>query len=201
MSRRRKSLMVLVASAFLIALAFFVGASVSPEIPDSFKTEWCERGWYVTGYFVPDERDYSGDPVAVRVANIDTGLETPLSLKKDFLTVVSREGWGLASDGKYVGGWDGKFWGPENLAYDSRGNELVVGTVAVDVSVIPHGKKIVIPTLPEPWNKVVFNASDVGNAGVRGKHVDVFTGSGRGAEDETFRITGDGNVVCVGSLG
>lgn len=199
MWKRRSALVAPVASAIVVPLIFLAWSSVPPDVPDSFDAEWCEGGWRVTGYFIPEERDYSGDLVDARAVSLDGARETQLRLREDFLSAVMKEGWGLMSDGRYVGWWDGRFRGPEDRAYDFQGNELDVSTVAVDTSVIPHGKSVAIPTLPDPWNGFVFNASDVGETGVRGRHVDVFTGSGRAAENETFRITGDDNTVCVGS--
>src|SRR6185295_18583885 len=37
--------------------------------------------------------------------------------------------------------------------------------------------------------------TDVGN-GIVGQHIDVFSGTGRTAEEETFRITSNNNRVC-----
>jgi hypothetical protein len=49
----------------------------------------------------------------------------------------------------------------------------------------------------------VFTAVDTGGGpngnDVTGKHIDVFTGDGKAAEQETFRITGEGNTVCISS--
>jgi membrane-bound lytic murein transglycosylase len=49
--------------------------------------------------------------------------------------------------------------------------------------------------LPSPWSSKTFRANDVGN-GITGQHIDVFTGMGRVAEEETFRITSNNNRVC-----
>jgi membrane-bound lytic murein transglycosylase len=35
--------------------------------------------------------------------------------------------------------------------------------------------------------------------GIVGQHIDVFTGMGRAAEEETFRITSNNNRVCFTS--
>jgi len=52
--------------------------------------------------------------------------------------------------------------------------------------------------LPSPWASKTFRATDVG-AGIVGQHIDVFTGTGRAAEQETFRITSNDNRVCFKS--
>jgi len=79
---------------------------------------------------------------------------------------------------------------------DAYDNDLIVGMVAVDDSVIEHGSELTIPTLPKPWNNMVFSGSDEGPS-IIGKHIDVFTGEGINAENETFRITGSNNTVCM----
>ena len=53
-----------------------------------------------------------------------------------------------------------------------------------------------IATLPSPWGTKTFRASDIG-VGIVGQHIDVFTGAGKDAEQETFRITSENNRVCV----
>jgi len=55
-----------------------------------------------------------------------------------------------------------------------------------------------ISTLPEPWATKTFRAMDVG-VGIVGQHIDVFTGIGLAAEQETFRITSNNNRVCFTS--
>ena len=78
---------------------------------------------------------------------------------------------------------------------DSLGNNLVVGSIAVDPQIIKPGTKITIPTLLQPWNQTVFDSNDVGPA-IIGKHIDVYTGEGLDARKEAFRITGYNNSVC-----
>jgi membrane-bound lytic murein transglycosylase len=70
--------------------------------------------------------------------------------------------------------------------------------IAIDRSLIPHGAQVQISTLPAPWSSKVFRATDVG-VGIVGQHIDVFTGMGRAAEEETFRITSNNNRVCFTS--
>ncbi len=43
---------------------------------------------------------------------------------------------------------------------------------------------------------MVFSGLDEGPS-INGKHIDVFTGEGIDAENETFRITGSNNTVCM----
>ncbi len=149
----------------------------------------CTSEWYITGYFVPVEADYSGKLIDVTVNGENKQYDT------DFVDVVRIEGWGKTNSGWYLGWYDDSY----HLSYtplDSHDNPLVAGMIAVDTSLIKHGSDVLIPTLPKPWDSIVFSAMDVGPA-IVGKHIDVFTGEGLAAENETFRITDYNNKVCV----
>jgi len=149
----------------------------------------CTSDWYITGYFLPIESDYSGKSVEISVDRVNQFY------LENFLEVVKIEGWGRTNAGNYLGWYHGAFTISDRYL-DAHGNDLVVGMVAVDDSVIEHGSELTIPTLPEPWNDMVFSGSDEGPS-IIGKHIDVFTGEGIDAENETFRITGYDNQVCV----
>lgn len=75
------------------------------------------------------------------------------------------------------------------------GEPLEVNMVAVDQAIIAADSKITIPSLPIPWDKVIFTGSDIGTS-IIGKHVDIYTGEGKSAEGETYRITSNDNIVC-----
>lgn len=154
-----------------------------PELSD------CTPGWYITGYFTPHESDYSDSPVPVTVEG------ATYQLREDFVKEVKVEGWGKTVSGKYVGWYGGSFH-LSNFPLDSLGNNLNLHIVAADPSLIRPNSLLRIPTLDSPWDEMVFLASDVGTA-IIGKHVDVYTGEGKKALDETFRITGHENTVCV----
>ncbi|MCH7648737.1 MAG: hypothetical protein IIA83_09040 [Thaumarchaeota archaeon] len=149
----------------------------------------CTSDWYITGYFLPIESDYSGKSVEI---SVDRTKQFYLA---DFLESVKIEGWGRTNAGNYLGWYHGAFTISDRYL-DAYDNDLIVGMVAVDNSVIEHGSELTIPTLPEPWNDMVFSGSDEGPS-IIGKHIDVFTGEGIDAENETFRITGYNNQVCV----
>ena len=151
--------------------------------------EPCASDWYITGYFLPVESDYSGKLVEISVDEVKQFYVTA------FLEVVRTEGWGRTNAGNYLG-WDHDAYTISDTYLDSQGNDLVVGTVAVDTSFIEHGSKLNIPTLPEPWNSIVFSALDE-DPSIIGKQIDVFTGEGINAENETFRITSSNNNVCA----
>jgi len=149
----------------------------------------CTSDWYITGYFLPIESDYSGKSVEI---SVDRTKQFYLA---DFLEAVKIEGWGRTNTGNYLGWYHGAFTISDRYL-DAHDNDLIVGMVAVDDSVIEHGSELTIPTLPEPWNDMVFSGSDEGPS-IIGKHIDVFTGEGIDAENETFRITGYNNQVCL----
>jgi len=149
----------------------------------------CTSDWYITGYFLPIEADFSGKLVEISVDEVKQFYVA------DFVEVVTTEGWGKTNAGNYLG-WYNDSYHIEDTYLDALGNDLVVGMIAVDTSLIEHGSELIIPTLPAPWDDMVFSASDVGPS-IIGKHIDVFTGEGINAENETFRITSSDNTVCM----
>ena len=166
-------------------------SSETRQEKDNLENEFglCTSDWYITGYFLPIESDYSGKSVEISVDRVKQFYMA------DFLEAVKIEGWGRTNAGNYLGWYHGAFTISDRYL-DAYDNDLIVGMVAVDDSVIEHGSELIIPTLPEPWNDVVFSGSDEGPS-IIGKHIDVFTGEGIDAENETFRITGYNNQVCI----
>ena len=158
----------------------------------SLTRENCSSDWYITGYFTPVESDYSGD--FIRIV-FDDYIK---HFRSDFLADVKIEGWGKTRLGDYVGWYDNSFH-LSDAALDLHGDELLVEFVAVDTVLIEQKTKLSIPTLPSPWNELLFTASDIGPS-IKGKHIDVYTGEGKQAELETFRITGTENEVCTESF-
>ena len=153
--------------------------------------QWaCSNGWYITGYYVPKEDELPGTRAQIYVERVGN-----LSFSVDFLTETRTEGWGITrfgwALGYHSGGWHRSDAGP----LDAHGNLLRVGMIAIDRSLIPTGADVQISTLPSPWGSTTFKATDVG-VGITGQHIDVFTGTGNTAEEETFRITSENNRVC-----
>jgi len=148
----------------------------------------CSEGWYVTGYFIPVEIDYFDSFVTIIIENQFR------EFRQDFVESVKIEGWGKTISGDYLGWYDNSFH-ISDVALDQNGHSLTVGVVAVDNLIIDGGSKLIIPTLPEPWNEIGLLSSDEGPS-IKGKHIDLFTGEGKLAENETFRITSDNNKVC-----
>ncbi len=149
----------------------------------------CSDEWYITGYFTPVEDDHSGDILKVIIDDKEH------TFKKDFVDAVRIEGWGRTQSGEYLG-WYDESYHLSDIPLDGNGHELKISTIAVDKSLIQYGNKVTIPSLPHPWNKQVFNAEDEGPS-IIGEHIDVYTGEGKQAELETFRITGNDNTVCI----
>lgn len=173
--------------ASLIGLVFALGLASA-----EFQTVSCTTGWHITGYFTPVESDYSGAKQTISVQGQTRSFYT------SFLNDVKIEGWGKTLAGDYIGWWDNS-WHRASYAMDSLGNKLVVGKVATDPSIIPKNTALKITTLPSPWNSKIFTTGDVGPS-IQGKDIDVFTGEGKAAELETFRITGDNQQVCTGKI-
>ncbi|MCE9653383.1 MAG: murein transglycosylase [Nitrosarchaeum sp.] len=149
----------------------------------------CSNGWYITGYFLPIETDYSSNSNPIMID------KKWYNFQADFLDEVKIQGWGKTTSGDYLG-WDHGKFSLNSIPLDSNGNKLVVGTIAVDPEIIKNGTEISIITLPHPWDEMIFHSKDVGPA-IVGKHIDVYTGEGLEARKEAFRITGEDNLVCT----
>jgi len=149
----------------------------------------CSSDWYITGYFIPIESDYSGKFSRIVVDN------EARQFKIDFLKVVKTEGWGKTLSNDYLG-WYDKSYHLSDTALDSIGEPLSLSSVAVDSSIIDENTELFIPSLPEPWDNIVFTANDEGPS-IKDKHIDVFVGEGKIAEEESYRITGYENEVCI----
>lgn len=85
---------------------------------------------------------------------------------------------------------------------DANGGDLNLHSVAVDPKLIPFGTKLSIPTLPGSLCDRIFEAVDIGavqgeGAGVKGKHIDVYCGEGKAAQELTYKITGKNHTVSI----
>ena len=189
-------------TAYLVAFVVILGGVFLAEvrIPGNFPFgggattsvtgphESCTTGWNVTGYFTPLEADYAGTTQTVTVNG------TARSFYSSFLQDVQVEGWGQTKAGDYIG-YDNSQYSASPVPLNSLGGALKLGDIAVDFSVVQAGTVLTIPSLPSPWNTTRLIADDSG-VGVVGKHIDVFTGSGATAKQETFRIMGFYEIVC-----
>jgi 3D (Asp-Asp-Asp) domain-containing protein len=156
----------------------------------------CTGGWYITGYFTPFEGDYNGSKQILSVITPES-VAKQRAFAKSFLHEVKVEGWGRTLAGDYIGlVTTDKQWHSASNPTGGAGKPLIQHTVAVDPNIIKMGQKLIIPTLPEPWNTTTLTAADVG-PDIKDKHLDVFTGEGKNAGEETRRITGYDNQVCL----
>jgi 3D (Asp-Asp-Asp) domain-containing protein len=155
----------------------------------------CSDGWYITGYYVPRENELPGDAEPIDVERVGN-----LSFSEEFLNETRTEGWGITRFGWALGYYGGGWHRSDSGSLDASGKALSDGAIAIDRSLIPSGAQVQISTLPNPWGSKTFRASDIG-VGITGQHIDVFTGTGSAAEQETFRITSENNRVCVASNG
>lgn len=160
-----------------------------PASSSSFGMGQCSDGWYITGYFTPHESDYSGPEESVMVQG------APYAFNAAFLKEIKTEGWGKTRLGNYIGHYDDS-WHFSDAAMDANGKALKEDAIAIDPDVIGFNKKVTIPTLPLGWGEKIFVTSDIG-WGVRGKHIDVYTGEGTAAQEVTFTITGQNQRVCI----
>jgi 3D (Asp-Asp-Asp) domain-containing protein len=155
------------------------------------KQQICSTGWTATGYSTPYENDYNGSEITVKVNG------TSRTFLKSFLDAVNEESTGRSKEGDYIATYDaGKIYSSIDEPLNSIGTVLRIGDIATDPSVIPlTTKHIMIPTLLPPWNSQIFTATDIGPM-IKGKHIDVYTGEGKAAKEETIRITSSDNILC-----
>ncbi|MDB6172454.1 MAG: lysozyme-like protein [Chthoniobacteraceae bacterium] len=150
--------------------------------PDAGTFQHCSRGWEITGYYTPVEKDYSG--AAHFVAVVGVGEE---AFVEDFLKDVKIEGWGRTRFGWYLGFFSDAYH-KAAFAQDALGQPLVIGSVAVDRNEIPFKRQLTLPDLPNDWGKAIYTATDVGGA-INQKHIDVYCGEGVAAEKLTKKLT------------
>ncbi|MEP6904087.1 MAG: 3D domain-containing protein [Actinomycetota bacterium] len=149
----------------------------------------CSDGWRITGYFTPLESDYNS-PERHEIEIAEGGKFT---FNEEFLKVVFDEnegfgeGWGKTRFGWYLGNYNGR-WHKADAPLDANNSPLETNSVAVDNQVIPTDSIVKIPGLPDDYGTKKFIANDVGVT-VHGKHIDVYTGEGKDAEQEMYRIT------------
>lgn len=167
----------------------------------------CPNGWdnmggfNITGYYAPTEEEFDGKSKKVKVNGVWR------TINADFLDAVSDhdgngEGWGRTQEGDFIGYYD-NHWSSSPHPLDEQGNELRIGTVAVDPAMIEPGSQVMILTLPETEffdPDTVFSATDTGTQ-IRDKHIDIYTGVGPEAREAMFTITSLENAAEVCILG
>jgi 3D (Asp-Asp-Asp) domain-containing protein len=180
-------------ATILICMAFLLAPTLLNFNSTATQTQGqstCSEGWYITGYYVPREDELPDTTEQITVERFGD-----ISFSQKFLNETRTEGWGVTRFGWALGYYSNGWHRSDSGALDASGNPLTVGAIAIDRSVIPRGANVQIATLPSPWASKTFRATDIGN-GIVGQHIDVFTGIGLAAEQETFRITSNNNRVC-----
>ena len=173
----------------LISVYFLLRTDLANSSGQS-RLQTCSEGWYITGYYVPRE-----DELPDTTEQISVERQGELSFSQRFLNEIRTEGWGITRFGWALGFYSNAWHRSDVGPLDAAGNVLKDGAIAIDRSLIPPGADVQIATLPDPWATKTFRATDIGN-GIVGQHIDVFTGTGLAAEQETFRITSNNNRVC-----
>lgn len=167
---------------------------------NEFNSDDCTDGWRITGYFTPIETDYD----STEMREIEIAEAGKIKFSAQFLDVVFDEnkgygeGWGKTRFGWYLGNYDGE-WHKSDAPLDAHNRALKPNSVAVDNSFIPNNSILKISGLPEEYADKSFIANDVGVT-VHGKHIDVYTGEGKDAEQKMYEVTTDDGstaTVCV----
>jgi 3D (Asp-Asp-Asp) domain-containing protein len=173
----------------LICVYFFLRTDLANSSVQT-RMQTCSENWYITGYYAPREEELPDTAEQISVERVGD-----LSFSQKFLNEIRTEGWGITRFGWALGYYSGRWHRSDVGPLDAAGNVLVDGAIAIDRELIPPGADVQISTLPTPWATKTFRATDIGN-GIVGQHIDVFTGTGLAAEQETFRITSNNNRVC-----
>ena len=196
------SVTIIAAACWLIFKETVSYSAANQTINSADKSEFdgyeCSDGWRITGYFTPLETDYeSADLREIEIKNVGV-----MKFNVEFLKTVFDEdqgfgeGWGKTRFGWYLGNYDGA-WHQADDPLDANNAPLKTNSVAVDNSIIPNDSIVIIPGLPDAFGKEEFVANDVGVT-VHGKHIDVYTGEGKAAEQAMNRVTfEDENLLKV----
>lgn len=181
----------------------------------TLKEAWYEAGFHITHYIIADERDAHGP--MVQAAGV-TGQH-----RRDFLYGaggVPMQGTGVTLDNQYVrydgggGGWHNNARGNPDIlnspaqarlsetdaAHGRFGDVIANHSIAVDPSVIPGRSRVFISS--SDGSRVVGerSADDTGG-GIRGNHIDHFSGPGSAATRAWQASGGDLQNARVKFLG
>jgi peptidoglycan/xylan/chitin deacetylase (PgdA/CDA1 family)/3D (Asp-Asp-Asp) domain-containing protein len=159
------------------------------------KANECVPGFNVTGYFTPVESDYNNNNNNTKKMTItieDVGEKT---FNAQFITDVKTQGWGKTLEGWYLGFYDNA-WHKSLSPLGANDKPLAVNSVATDPRLIPSGSKLIVTTLPRPYNNTVFSADDISTS-TNGKQINIYVGEGKLAEDKISKIRGNDNNVCL----
>ncbi len=170
------------AMKFVILLAIVAFAVAE----DSFsKLTECSDGWRITGYYVPNEKDFTGQKVNIKVGG------TTYSLKEKFVRAVKMQGSGYTEEGWILS----CCWQKRSSIIGACGKPLnKLAAVARDSNLFKCKQCLKINT--ELLKSYSFAALDTGGA-IKGKHLDVFCGSGVEGRQLANKITTSNAEVCT----
>jgi peptidoglycan/xylan/chitin deacetylase (PgdA/CDA1 family)/3D (Asp-Asp-Asp) domain-containing protein len=161
------------------------------------KVNECVHGFNVTGYFTPVESDYvnnnkNNNTNKMAITIEDVGVRT---FDAQFISDVKNQGWGKTREGWYLGYYDNA-WHKSSSPLGANDKPLTENSVATDPRLIPTGSKLIVTTLPRPYNNTVFSADDISTS-TNGKQITIYMGEGKLAEDKISKIRGNDNTVCL----
>ena len=161
------------------------------------KVNECVPGFNVTGYFTPVESDYvnnnkNNNTKKMAITIEDVGVRT---FNAQFISDVQTQGWGKTPEGWYLGYYDDA-WHRSSSPLGANDKPLSVNSVATDPRLIPTGSKLIVTTLPRPYNNTVFSADDISTS-TNGKQIDIYMGDGKLAQSKISKIRGNDNNVCL----
>jgi 3D (Asp-Asp-Asp) domain-containing protein len=166
---------------------------VIDNVGNNIQTPICYDDWYITGYYTPWEEEF---PNTNKSKVIVKGIGERI-YSTEFLKEIKIEGDGKTLEGFYIKPSGNNTYNKLSHSTDYLGKKMSYDpvTVAVDPKIIPFGSILTIPTLPHPWNQKTYIATDTGS--FKGKHIDVWTGEGEQSKEQTYKITGRDNLVCI----
>ena len=166
---------------FLLGLCLFALAEDHFSIIGDLPSE-CSDGWRITGYYVPEEKDFHGKKVDLNVGG------TVYQFKEDFISSVKMQGSGYSEYGWVLA----CCWQKRSGIIGACGRELTkLAAVARDASLYKCGQCLKINT--DVLRSYTFSALDTGGA-IKGKHLDVFCG---GDKSLANRVTSNNANVCT----
>jgi 3D (Asp-Asp-Asp) domain-containing protein len=161
------------------------------------KVNECVPGFNVTGYFTPVESDYvnnnkNNNTKKMAITIEDVGVRT---FNAEFINDTKTQGWGKTSEDWYLGYYDNA-WHKSSSPLGANDKPLSINSVDTDPRLIPSGSKLIVTTLPRPYNNTVFSADDV-DTSTNGKQITIYMGEGKLAEDKISKISENDNIVCL----
>jgi 3D (Asp-Asp-Asp) domain-containing protein len=188
-----KFLILGILTSALVIATVSQSSFTSLYVGNDIQSPICSDDWYITGYYTPWEEEF---PNSNKSKVIVKGIGERI-YSTEFLKEVKIEGDGKTLGGFYIKPAGNNTYNKLSHSTDYLGKKMSYDpvTIAVDPKVILLGSILTIPTLPHPWNQKTYIATDTGS--FKGKHIDVWTGEGEQSKEQTYKITGRDNLVCL----